>query len=174
MKRWYRYALIGVIFGIFDWFFLDWLAKDLGPSLGENQIIVIPIMLGLNCGIWLVPIISVTIYESRLAKTIKKPIFAGMLTWRFTIFSYYVYCAILFSLGRLPKLGYFNILSQEFKEVRAIYWRWFNGIILIQLIEWIPIAIIGSGLIGAVIWWISHKGKERNLSSKVMTATLLW
>ena len=167
MKRWYLQAFIGLIFGIFDWFFLDWLAKDLGPSLGENPIFVIPIMLGLNYGIWLVPIIPVTIYESQLAKTIKIPIYAGMLTWRCVIFSYYVYYAILFSLGRLPNLEYFNIFSQEFKEVRAIYWRWFNGIILFQLIEWIPIAMIGGGLIGAVIWWITTKGKERNLSPKV-------
>lgn len=167
MKRWYLYALIGLIFGIFDWFFLDWLAKDLGPSLGENPFIVIPIMLGLNYGIWLVPLIPVCFYEARQAKSIKGPAFAGMLTWSSAILSYYAYYAILLSLSRLPHLEYFNIFSQEFREVRAIFWRWFNRIILLQLIEWIPIAVIGGGLIGAVVWWITNKINHRNITSKV-------
>jgi len=167
LKRWYVYALIGLIFGVFDWFFLDWLAKDFGPSLGENQFIVVPVMLGLNYGIWLVPLIPVCFYEAHQAKSIKGPAFTGTLTWSSAILSYYVYYAILFSLGRLPNLEYFNILSHEFKEVRAIYWRWFNSIILFQLIEWIPIAIIGGGLIGAIIWWITNKINDRNFTSEV-------
>ena len=167
MKRWYVYTSIGFIFGIFDWFFLDWLAKDIGPNLGENSIIVTPIILGLNYGIWLLPIIPVTIYESRLAKTIKKPIFAGMLTWSSAIFSYYGFYAILLSLGRLPHLDHFNVFNQDFPEVRVIYWRWFNSLILFQLFEWIPIAVIGGGLIGAVVWGITNKLNNRNITSKV-------
>ena len=165
MKRWYVYALIGLIFGIFDWFFLDWLVHGLGPNLGENPIIVIPIMLGLNYGIWLVPLIPVCFYEARQAKSMKRPAFAGMLTWSSAILSYYVFYAILFSFGKLPNLEYFNIFSHEFEEVRAIYWRWLNSIILFQLIEWIPIAIIGGGVTGAVAWWITKKRKELNHSS---------
>jgi hypothetical protein len=167
LKRWYVYALIGLIFGIFDWFFLDWLAKDIGPNLGENSIIVTPIILGLNYGIWLLPIIPVTIYESRLAKTIKNPIFAGMLTWSSAILSYYVFYAILLSLGRLPRLDHFNVFNQDFPEVRATYWRWFNSLILFQMFEWIPIAVVGGGLIGAVVWCITNKINNRNISSKV-------
>lgn len=157
MKRWYFYALIGLIFGIFDWFYLDWLAKGLGPNLGENPFIVIPIILGLNYGIWLVPIIPVTLYEANRAKTIKNPIFAGILTWSCAIFSYYAYYAILFSLGRLPNLDHFNIFNHDFSEVRATYWRWFNSIILFQFLEWTPIAVIGGGLTGAIAWWVIRK-----------------
>ncbi|MDY6846677.1 MAG: hypothetical protein SVP52_06030 [Chloroflexota bacterium] len=159
MKRWYLYALIGLIFGIFDWFYLDWLEHGLGPNLGENPFIVKTIILGLNYGIWLVPIIPVTLYEARRAETIKTPIFAGMLTWSCAIFSYYAYYAILFSLGRLPHLDHFNIFSHDFIEVRATFWRWFKWIILFQFIEWIPIAVIGGGLTGAIIWWIRQRLK---------------
>ena len=162
-KRWTIYALIGLIFGVFDWFFLDWLANGLGPNLGENPIIFIPIILGLNYGIWLVPIIPVTLYETRQAKTIKTPIFAGALTWSCAILSYYSYYAILFSLGRLPHMDYFNILNQDFQKVRAIYWRWFNGIILFQILEWIPIGVIGGGLIGSIIWCLYQKRNQSNL-----------
>lgn len=70
-KRWYLYGLIGLIFGIIDWFYLDLLAFGLSPSLPENPFIAIPVMIALNYGIWLVPIIPVTVYESRRADSIK-------------------------------------------------------------------------------------------------------
>jgi hypothetical protein len=166
MKRWYFYALIGLIFGVFDWFYLDWLSRGLGPNLGENPFIVIPILLGLNYGIWLVPIIPVTLYEANRAKTIKTPIFAGILTWSCAIFSYYAYYAILFSLGRLPNLEYFNIFNHDFSEVRATYWRWFNQIILFQFLEWIPIAVIGGGVTGAIACWVMCRFKHKKLKSR--------
>jgi hypothetical protein len=32
MKRWHNYLLIGLVFGIFDWFYLDWLSHGLRPN----------------------------------------------------------------------------------------------------------------------------------------------
>lgn len=80
MKRWFVYILIGLVFGVVDWFFVDWLSRGLGPNLGDNPFIIIPIIIGLNYGIWLVPIIPVVIYETRQADRIKGPILAGILT----------------------------------------------------------------------------------------------
>ncbi|MDF1520483.1 MAG: hypothetical protein RQ728_00335 [Brevefilum sp.] len=160
MKRWYLYALIGLIFGIFDWFYLDWLARGLSPNLGENPFIVIPIILGLNYGIWLVPIIPVTLYEANRAKTIKSPIFAGILTWSCAILSYYIFYAFLLSLGRLPNLEHLNIFGQNFENVRPEYWRMFNRIILFQFLEWTPIAVIGGGVAGAIAWWVIRRFKH--------------
>ena len=88
MKRWHLYVLIGLAFGVFDWFFLQWLSKGFGPNLGENPFIVIPIIIGLNYGIWLVPIIPIVIYETLGAKSIKSPILAAILTWCCALFSY--------------------------------------------------------------------------------------
>jgi hypothetical protein len=166
MKRWYFYALIGLIFGVFDWFYLDWLARGLGPNLGENPFIVIPIILGLNYGIWLVPIIPVTLYEANRAKTIKSPIFAGILTWSCAILSYYTFYAVLLSLGRLPQLEHLNIFNENFQSVRPEYWRMFNRIILFQFLEWIPIAIIGGGITGAIAWYIVQRRYGKSLAQE--------
>jgi hypothetical protein len=46
--------LIGLIFGIIDWFYLDWLAHISWGNLGQT-ILVVPIILAMNYGIWLVP-----------------------------------------------------------------------------------------------------------------------
>jgi hypothetical protein len=32
MKRWYLYVLLGLAFGVIDWFHLDWLAFGFAPS----------------------------------------------------------------------------------------------------------------------------------------------
>jgi len=114
----------------------------------HKSIIVIPIILGLNYGILLVPIIPVTLYEARRAKIIKNPIFAGILTWS---------CAMLLSLVRLPHLEHLNIFGQDFHSLRTEYWRIFKRIILFQFLEWIPIAVIGGGLTGSIFWWIPSK-----------------
>jgi hypothetical protein len=161
MKRWYYYSLIGLVFGIFDWFYLDWLSRGLGPNLGENPFIVIPIIIGLNYGIWLVPVIPVVIYETQKADTIKGPILAAIITWSCALFSYYSYYAILLSLGKLPHLAHLNLFSERYVGFWGDYWRMFRWIILSQFLEWVPIAIIGGSIIAALFWWMIKKRKKK-------------
>jgi len=42
-RRYLLYALVGLIFGIIDWFYLNWLAYISWGSLGES-ILVLPII----------------------------------------------------------------------------------------------------------------------------------
>lgn len=155
-RRFFLYALIGLIFGIIDWFYLDWLAHISWGSLGES-ILVVPIIIVMNYGIWLVPIIPVVIYEARHAEKIIYPMLAGMLTWSCAIFSYYVYYTILLSLGKLIHLEHFNIFGDKDETFWYYYWHMFNGIILGQFLEWIIIAMIGGAIIGALSFWLVHR-----------------
>jgi len=159
-KRWYTYTLIGLVFGVFDWFFLDWLSSGFGPRLGENPFIVIPIILALNYGIWLVPIIPVTLYEARRAEKIKGPIFAGILTWCCALLSYYGYYAILLSLGKLPHLENLRVFGERYEGFWTDYWKIFSNIILGQLLEWTIVAVLGGGVIGAIVWWIARRHRK--------------
>jgi hypothetical protein len=154
--RFLLYFLIGLIFGIIDWFYLNWLAHISWGSLGES-ILVVPIIVGMNYGIWLVPIIPVVIYEARHAEEILYPMLAGMLTWSCAIFSYYVYYASLLSLGKLIHLEYLNIFGDKTATFWYEYWQMFKGIILGQFLEWIIIAVIGGAIIGALSFWFLHK-----------------
>jgi hypothetical protein len=155
-RRFFLYALIGLIFGIIDWFYLNWLAHISWGSLGES-VLVVPIIIGMNYGIWLVPIIPVVIYEARHAEKMLYPMLTGMLTWSCAIFSYYVYYAILLSLGKLIHLEHLNIFGDKNATFWWEYWHMFNGIILGQFLEWIIIAIIGGAIIGALPFWFLHK-----------------
>jgi len=154
--RFFLYSAIGLFFGIIDWFYLNWLAHISWGSLGES-VLVVPIIIAMNYGIWLVPIIPVVIYETRRAERILYPMLAGVLTWSCAIFSYYAYYAILLSLGKLNHMEQFNIFGDKNDSFWYYYWHMFNGIILNQFFEWITIAVIGGAIIGAVIFWILQK-----------------
>ncbi len=156
MKRWYVYVLLGLGFGVLDWFYLDWLAFSFGPSLNSSSLWLIPLVLGMNYGIWLVPIIPVVILESRKASRIKQPILAGILTWCSAIFSYYAFYGILLSLGKLPNLEHLNIFGDKYGDFWFEYWRQFKNLILGQFLEWSLIAIIGGAIMGVLAWWIFH------------------
>jgi len=164
-SRFFFYALIGLIFGIIDWFYLDWLANISWGSLGES-ILVIPIIIAMNYGIWLVPIIPVVMYEARHSEKIRYPMFAGMLTWSCAIFSYYLYYAVLLSLGKLVHLEHLNIFGDKYATFWPEYWSMFNRIILSQFLEWIIIAVIGGATMGALSFWLIHRKSKTNMRSR--------
>ncbi len=154
--RFFLYVLIGLFFGIIDWFYLNWLAHISWGRLGDS-FFIIPIIILMNYGIWLIPIIPVVIYEAKIVQKIIFPALAGMLTWMSAIFSYYVYYGILLSLGKLVHLEHLNIFGDKYDAFWYEYWQMFKGIILGQFFEWIIIAIIGGGVIGALAFAIFHK-----------------
>lgn len=162
-RRFLLYALIGLIFGIIDWFYLNWLAHISWGSLGES-ILIVPVIIAMNYGIWLVPIIPVVVYEARHAQRIRNPMLAGILTWSCAIFSYYFYYAALLSLGKLVHLEHFNIFGDKDETFWYYYWQMFKGIILGQFFEWIIIAVLGGGVIGALIYTISRRLTHRRSS----------
>jgi len=154
--RFLLYAIIGLLFGVIDWFYLEWLAHISWGSLGES-ILVVPIIIGMNYGIWLVPILPMEIYESRFAVKNIYAMFSGMLTWSSAIFSYYVYYAIMLSKGMLFHLEHLNIFGDKYATFWPDYWQMFDRIILRQFLEWIIVAIIGGAVTGALTFWFIHK-----------------
>jgi hypothetical protein len=156
MKRWYIYAGAGLVFGVIDWFYLDWLAHISWGSLGAS-ILVIPIIILMNYGIWLVPIIPAVIIAARKGQRIWDPILIGIITWIFALVGYYAYYWALLSLGKLPNLGHLNVFGEKFAGFHLEYWRMFRRVISSQFLEWSLIAILGGGVIGALAWWIFRK-----------------
>jgi hypothetical protein len=155
-QRFFLYILIGLAFGVIDWFYLNWLAHISWGSLGQS-ILVVPIILLMNFGIWLVPIIPVVIFEAMRSDKMIFPVLAGILTWCCAIFSYYLYYAILLSLGKLINLEHLNILGEKYETFWPEYWKMFNRIILNQFLEWIIIAIIGGAVVGVLTFRLLPK-----------------
>jgi len=160
-NRWLKYALIGLLFGIADWYYLDLLAHFNWGNFGSS-ILVIPIFLLLNYGFWLVPILPIVVVESRRGSRILSPVLAGVITWSSAIASYYAFYTVLLSLGVLPHLAGLNVFGDRYPGFWEDWMAVFRKIILAQFFEWIVIAIVGGGLIGAVVsfvyrTWINRK-----------------
>ncbi len=158
-KRYLIYALVGFVFGIIDWFYLNWFPEAVGNIFGET-IIVVPIIIFLNYSIWLVPIIPVVYFESKYFEKIRFPIIAGIFTWCFALLGYYVYYFILFLLGKLPHLEGLSVFAEKNESFWVDYWQMFRRIILNQLIEWIPIAFVGGVLIAVIVHWFVKRRKN--------------
>jgi hypothetical protein len=113
---------------------------------------MIPVMILMNYGIWLVPLVPAVIFESRKADRIVTPILTGVLIWSSAILSYYLFYWTLLSLGKLPNLEYLRIFGTHPGNFWVDYWRKVKNLILGQFLEWIPITIIGGAIIGALAW----------------------
>lgn len=150
------YACIGLLFGVIDWFYLDWLANawsgaSITPALG------IPLVLMMNYGVWLVPIIPVAFYEARRAERMSAPMVAGALTWSLAMVSYYAYYALLLSLGKLVHLEHLSLFGPKHETFWREYWGVFNRIILSQYLEWTAIAVVGGAAAGAAAFWLTRR-----------------
>jgi hypothetical protein len=158
-KRWLIYSLVGFLFGIADWYYLNFLAQLSWGKL-QNNPIVIPIIILLNYGIWLVPVLPVTFYESRTSRSASRSALAGALCWVCSIAGYYIFYLLLLAFWGLPNMEY--LLIQGSKQ--AGFWQaWssaFQKIILNQVIEWLPIALIGGALVGISVWWFVARTKS--------------
>lgn len=160
MLRWILYPLIGLVFGVMDWYYLNWLSYDLSRLFMTSPNLLMVVKGILNYGIWLLPILPIVIHESRKAASIKGPVYAGMLTWSTAVLSYYGYYGLLLSLGKLPSWGYLNIFGPKFDGFWLDYWRKMRFIIFEGIIQWLPIAVIGGAVIGALAWWIFHRRQK--------------
>lgn len=128
---------------------------------------MIPVMILMNYGIWLVPLVPAVIFESRKADRIVAPILTGVLIWSSAILSYYLLYWVLLSLGKLPNLEYLRIFGTHPGNFWVDYWRMVKNLILGQFLERIPIAIIGGAFIGALAWWIFKPRKPEKVDQSI-------
>lgn len=154
--RWLIYSWFGLVFGVLDWYYLELLAHFPWGSLGNNPIVV-PIIIGLNYGIWLVPVLPVTYYESRHSRSGSKSALSGALCWSCSILSYYTYYTLLLAFWGLPNMDHLLVLGEK----PAGFWQqWsvaFQRIILGQFLEWLPIALLGGAIIGYLVYTLTSR-----------------
>jgi hypothetical protein len=114
-RRWWIYLLIGIGFGILDWYYLDLLASigrnptisdRLNEATGIIRLLVIGLLIGSNYGIWLVPVIPVSIFEWRRSHSLGQAALAAAILWAGAMVGYYGYYAILLLFAGLPQLEF--------------------------------------------------------------------
>lgn len=158
-NRWLIFILLGLAFGILDWYFLDLLA-----SIGRNEsfnnqmqqsselvrLIGVVVLLGLNYGIWLVPVIPAAVFEYKRTRVIWRAALSASVVWSAAIFSYYTYYTFLLMFAGLPGMEFMLFANRQLPS----YWNdWrvsFQQVILNQFMDWIGVAIVGGAIVGAL------------------------
>ena len=171
--RWFFYVLIGLVFGVLDWYYLDILRSALEFVGRQGNMENAPLLLRLlavtgivvlNWGFWLVPVIPASIYESKRSKPVGLSALAAVLVWCFAILSYYVYYTVLLLFWGLPGMD-FMLFSNRNTVTYWVNWKpAFQNLILDQFSEWVGIALIGGAIVGALTC-ISYRFYQKRISS---------
>lgn len=144
-KRWIIYIIIGIIFGIFDFYYQGFI-QELKTST---------IFLAILCfGIWLVPLLPIAFYESKISLSRRNTSIASMLTWSISIISYYMFLAInLMFVGRESSI-YLHISNYSSPYFWSNWASVFYSQVLIGIFEWLPLALVGGFVIGCLVYFV--------------------
>lgn len=156
-KRWLFYLLIGVLFGIFDFYFQNWMQQIMFSGLPGN-LAMIPIL-----GVWLAMAIPIAIHEAKASRSTWLAAAASAFSWSVSIISYYLFMGVKLILIGQPgrEEMHFSNRSDPFfwSNIKSV----FIGDILVGIGEWIMVALIGGCLIGLVAGWITLKRQNARL-----------
>ena len=101
-KRWLIYILIGILFGVFDFYY-----QEFTQSISTSTIMWFIVA----WSVWLVPVIPIVLYEAKISKSVVKSVFANILVWSVSVISYYMYIPIkLVFIGQSTMLEFYNQL----------------------------------------------------------------
>lgn len=101
-NRWIIYPVIGFYFGVLDWYFLDLLAHLNHAQFSDDNLpafvhtLIVVLIVSINYGIWLVPVIPAGIYEMKNSQNFSRAALVALLIWSTVIFSYITFYAIFF------------------------------------------------------------------------------
>ena len=142
-KRWLNYILIGVLFGMFDFYY-----QEFTQNISSTSTIMWFVV---AWAIWLVPVIPIVLYESKTSESVVKSVFANILVWSVSVISYYMYIPIkLVFIGQSTMLDFYisNYKSQFYwSNLKSLIW----GLISEDAPEWLVVAILGGLIVGFCI-----------------------
>jgi hypothetical protein len=157
-KRWLVYTLIGIMFGVFDFYyqifiyntFYDQLFSGFGGSLVWPSLVL---------GIWLVPIIPIILYEAKFSSSSGLSALASALTWSTAVVVYYLTNAFQLAFIGVPSRPEMHISNRN----DPYFWTNWIGVflddIIVNNVEWMVVAIIGGTVIGFLLSFVFLRRK---------------
>lgn len=141
-KRWLTYILIGILFGVFDFYY-----QELTQSILTSTIMWFIVA----WSVWLLPVIPIVLYEAKISKSVVKSVFANILVWSVSVISYYMYIPIkLVFIGQSTMLEFYisNYRSEFYwSNLKELIW----GLISKDAPEWLVVAVLGGLIVGFCI-----------------------
>src|SRR5215213_6112580 len=157
-KRWLLYTLIGIVFGVFDFYYQTFISNtfsdQLVGGLGRSLVWLILIV-----GVWLVPIIPIILHEAKFSGSSWLPALASALTWSTSVVAYYLTNAFQLAIIGVPSRSELHISNRN----DPYFWVNWRGVFLDDLVlnnvVWIVVAVIGGSIIGFSLSFIYFRLK---------------
>lgn len=139
-QRWTIYLLIGFLFGVFDFYYHDFISRITGGFA----------WLSLSLGIWLIPTIPVALYEAHTSRSKRRSAAASLLIWCTALLSYY-----LANIAQLALIGDSDWPDLHISHgADPFFWQsWskvFWQVIVAGIAEWMVVAVVGGFLVGCI------------------------
>jgi hypothetical protein len=152
-KRWLVYILIGIVFGVFDFYYQTFISNTFyaHPLGGLGRSLIEPI---LEIGIWLVPIIPIILHETGFSYSSWLSALASAFTWSTSVVAYYLTNAFQLAIVGVPSRLEMHISNRN----DPYFWVNWRGVFLEDLVannvEWIIVAVIGGIVTGFLLSFI--------------------
>jgi hypothetical protein len=148
-RRWFIYIVVGILFGLFDFYYPNFIPHWSIDSRFWGEIVGI----ALNFGIWLVPIAPIVLYEARVSRSRVLPAVASSLTWCISVIFYYLTNVVQLAIGS-PMQPYLRISNHK----SPFFWHNWGDLlatyILGHIVEWVVVAVVGGFIIGFLVSFI--------------------
>jgi hypothetical protein len=159
VKRWFIYAIIGIVFGVFDFYYQGFIYIPF-----KSTFLLEIIRLVLVIGIWLVPIVPVVIYEAKVSRTKVLSALASSLIWCVSIISYYLTNVVQLAFLGLPTRPEMHISNYSEPSFWVNWKNVFLGEILGGIVEWAVVAVVCGFIVGFLVSFIYLFLKKTRLS----------
>lgn len=159
-KRWCIYIAIGILFGVFDFYYQEF-TQRMCTSFVSWFIVA--------WSVWLIPAIPIVSYEAKVSQSKKRSISANILVWSVSVLSYYLYMAIKLIFIGQESMKFLHISNYRDRFYLSNLKSLFLGDVLKGITEWIVVAIVGGVVIGFLISFIYlhfRKTEETKLVGK--------
>jgi hypothetical protein len=150
-KRWFICVLVGVLFGIFDFYY-----QELTQGIVTSSFLWFIVA----WGIWLVPVIPIILYAAKVSHSKLTSALASIATWCSSVISYYVFMMmklVLIGQATRPELYIANYRDPFYwSNLKSV----FLGDVLGGIMEWILIAVVGGGIVGFSVSFLYLRVKK--------------
>lgn len=142
-KRWYIYIIIGILFGVFDFYY-----QEFTQGIHISSFVLWFVV---AWAVWLIPAIPIVLYETKISESNKKSVLANILVWSISVCSYYLYMAIKLIFIGQESMKFLHISNYKDQFYLSNLKSLFLGDVLRGITEWIGIAIVGGIVVGFLI-----------------------
>ncbi len=144
-KRWEIYLLVGFLFGVIDFYYQNWMMQ-----LNVGRFLLIILVLG----IWLVVAVPAAWYEASQSRAVWLSATASVIVWSSAVVSYYLYLVAKLVLIGEPSRPWMHISNRQDPYFWTNVWAIFKGAFTDGIFGWLPLALIGGGLVGLVVGFL--------------------